>query len=70
MPLMRQTDGTAPYSPERDWRALRLSTGLTLREASRRSGIHVANLSLIENRERRVTPQWAAALLRVYGVPT
>jgi len=58
--------GPDKYSPERDWRALRESTGLTLTEAARRTGINKGALSLIENRELRVRPTWARTLLRVY----
>jgi len=53
--------------PDRDWRALRASTGLTLSEAARRAGINKGRLSDIENRDRRVTPEMARALLIVYG---
>jgi transcriptional regulator with XRE-family HTH domain len=63
---MTATKGPEKHSPERDWRALRESTGLTLTEAARRAGINKGQLSDIENRERRMTPAWSRALLRVY----
>jgi len=64
---MGRTAGTAQDSPDRDWRALRHASGLSLRQVSGITGINPGILSHIENRERRVTPEWAAALLRVYG---
>lgn len=54
------------HSPERDWRAWREATGLSLPEAARRAGINKGILSDIENRERRVRPEWAEALIGVY----
>ena len=57
---------TPPDSPARDWRAWRLSVGLTLPEAARRAGINRGILSDIENRERRVRPDYAQALTDVY----
>lgn len=69
-PRVGRTDRAAPYSPERDWKALRESTGLSIIQASDLTGINKGDLSRIENRELRVTPQWAAELLRAYGKVT
>ena len=66
---MRQTGRLVQDSPERDWRALRQARGMSLRHVAGLTGINPGILSHIENRERRVTPEWAAALVRVYGEP-
>lgn len=54
------------HSPERDWRAWRESTGLSLAEVARRARINKGIVSDIENRERLVRPEWAMALADVY----
>ena len=64
---MPRTAGPAPHSPERDWRALREASGLSLKEVARTTGIHQATLSHIETRRMLPEPREAAALLRVYG---
>jgi len=64
---MPQAAGTMQYSPERDWRALREATGLSLREVARRTGINPGVLSQIETRRMFPEPREAAALLSVYG---
>ena len=40
---------------------------MSLNQVAAATGINKGILSQIENRERRITPEWAAALLRVYG---
>ena len=54
------------HSPERDWRAWREATGLSLPEAARRAGINKGTLSMIENRRMVPEPREATALTDVY----
>lgn len=66
---MPRTAGEAPHSPQRDWRALRVASGLSLREVCKQTGMNPAILSHIETRRMFPEPREAAALLRVYGWP-
>ena len=50
---------------DRDWRQLRLSTGLTLTELASRAALNKGTVSAIETRRMHPTPSEAAAILRV-----